>query len=161
MNEFRQAVELAQWQAPFRKPVHFFWWVQDQEQTVDLILPIFCLYKNGFLYWCDDLVFSGWHLSQNYDSSETHGWLSPDPLFVITLLAELAFCQLVAHMVIPSPISQAKQLTSMLDPGHTAAPLHSFPAFQLGFRSVEKSWTNVKILKFFPKQNLQAGTEAG
>jgi len=36
-------------------------------------------------------IFLGRSLSQNYYSSETHGWLSPATLLVITLLAETAF----------------------------------------------------------------------
>lgn len=132
MNEFSQADELAQWQAPFRKPVHFFWRVQGQEQTIGMILPILCLYKNRFLYWCDDLVFSDCDLFQNDYNSETHDWLSLDPLLVITLLAELPFLPAGCSHTIPSPISQAKQLRSILDPGHSAAPLHSFSAFHLG-----------------------------
>lgn len=143
---------LAQWQAPFRKPDNFFQWVQDQEETVGLILTIFCLYKNRF--FCIG-VMSQSFWAVNYPKIITavrpvvgfphiHCLLSP-------FLQNLIFCQLVDR-IIPSPTSQAKQLGSVLHPGHTAALLFSLSAFQMGFMSIGKSWTNVKILKSFPNR---------
>lgn len=118
------------------------------KSKLDQILPILCQYKNRFLYWRDDLVFSGCDLSPNYYSSETHGRLSPDPWLVITLLAELAFWPADRSHVIPSPVSQAKQL--MLDPGHCSSPALLLGVSQLGFTAIEKSWRSVKTIKFFP-----------
>lgn len=138
MNEFSQADELAQWQAPFRKTVHFFWQVQDQEQTVGLMLPILCLYKNRFCIgvttWyfqaviCPKIIIAvrpmvGFH--------QIHCSLSP-------FLQNLLFLPAGHPHVVPSPISRAKQFRSLLDAGHAEAPLYSFSRFQMGFKSIKK-----------------------